>query len=297
MDLKTLKTFQSIVKHRSFNRAAQEMNYVQSTVTMQIQKLEADLGVVLIERGRDFRLTEAGRLFYEQSLQIVKQMDQLQSSITDMRLGEAGHVRLGVTEPTASCRLPAVLGRFMRGFPHIRISLEISGTPHLCERLLGGELDFAISTAPSLGTELEFEPLLREEFVLLLPEDHPLTDREKVETEHLEGHRLLITSATCPYRRKLESVMQEKGNVKLDTMEIGSMTALKFYVESGIGVALVPRIAAEPLTSGMTIRPIGDSLIHMPIGILRKRSDPLPLASRKLYQALKDELTEKKAPG
>lgn len=72
MDLKTLKTFQMIVKHGSFIRAADEMNYVQSTVTMQIQKLESELGIQLIERGKKISLTEAGRLFYDQSLQIVK---------------------------------------------------------------------------------------------------------------------------------------------------------------------------------------------------------------------------------
>lgn len=59
MDLKTLKTFQMIVKYGSFIRTAQEMNYAQSTVTMQIQKLESELGVQLIERGKEIGLTEA----------------------------------------------------------------------------------------------------------------------------------------------------------------------------------------------------------------------------------------------
>lgn len=98
MDLKTLKTFQMIVKYGSFVRAAEEMNYVQSTVTMQIQKLESDLGVQLIERGKKIQLTEAGRLFHDQSLQIVKSMEQLQTNLSDLKLGEAGNIRIGVTE-------------------------------------------------------------------------------------------------------------------------------------------------------------------------------------------------------
>lgn len=63
MDMKAVKTFHKIVTCKSFNRAAEELNYAQSTVTMQIQKLETDLGVRLLERGKTFRLTEAGRLF------------------------------------------------------------------------------------------------------------------------------------------------------------------------------------------------------------------------------------------
>ncbi len=95
MDLKTLKTFQLIVSLGSFNRAAEELNYAQSTVTMQIQKLESDLGVQLIERGKGLQLTIAGRLFHERSLQIVKDLERLQSRISDLLLGEAGHIRLG----------------------------------------------------------------------------------------------------------------------------------------------------------------------------------------------------------
>lgn len=290
MDLKTLKTFQAIVKHGSFIRAAQEMNYVQSTVTMQMQKLESELGVTLIDRGKEIRLTEAGRLFYDQSLQIVKNMEQLQSSLSAMKSGTAGHIRLGVTEPTGSYRLPGILRKFMASYPNIRISVEISNTPDLCERVLEGEIDFALSTAPGLTTDLYFEPLFQEEFAVLMPDNHPLAHKEAIEPGDLHGHRLLITSATCPYRRKLEMAMQESGNATLDTMEIGSMTALKFYVESGLGIALVPKITVEPGSKGTTVRTIGGGLIHMTCGMVCKESAyPLQLASHKLYAFLKRE--------
>jgi DNA-binding transcriptional LysR family regulator len=291
MDLKTLKTFQAIVKHGSFNRAAQEMNYVQSTVTMQIQKLEAELGVQLFERGKEIGLTEAGRLFYDQCRQIVKNMERLQSSLADWKEGAAGQIRIGVTEPTASYRLPGILKRFLSEYPNIRVSMEISNTPVLSERTMRGELDFALCTAPGWGSGFYFEPWFREEFVALLPADHPLTRKEVIEPEHFEGNRVLITSETCPYRRKLERVMQENGRIRLDTMEIGSMTALKPYVESGLGIALVPRVMVEPLAPGTVVRELGSSLIHMTYGILCKESAyPFQPASRKLYQHLKREL-------
>lgn len=298
MDLKTLITFQMIVKYGSFVRAAKEMNYVQSTVTMQIQKLESELGVQLMERGngKEFRLTEAGRLFHDQSLQIVKNMEQLQTNLSNLQLGESGHIRIGVTEPTASYRLPGILKEFMSRYPNIRISVEFANTPMLSERILRGELDFALCSAPDLGADLYFEPLFKEEFVALMPENHPLTLKAVLSPEDIRGYRLLITSATCPYRRKLEMVMQETGNLTLDTMEIGSMTALKFFVESELGIALVPKIIAEPVSAGTTIRSIHGSLIYMTFGILCKVSAyPLQLAGQKLYQYLKLQLTEQSA--
>lgn len=293
MDLKTLKTFHLIVQYGSFNRAAQEMNYAQSTVTMQIQKLESELGVKLIERGKEISLTEAGRLFHEQSLQITKNMEYLQTSLSNLKSGNSGHIRIGVTEPTASYRLPGFLRNFMAEHPNVRISVEISNTPTLKERVLQGEIDFALSTAPDLGSELHFEPLFQEEFALLMPENHPLAQKEVIVPEEFRGHRLLITSATCPYRRKLEMVLQESGNLMLDTMEIGSMTALKHYVENGLGIALVPKIMIEPEISGTTARMVSGSLISMTFGILCKASAyPLQQASGKLYQQLKVHLKE-----
>ncbi|MNS41792.1 HTH-type transcriptional regulator GltR [compost metagenome] len=294
MDLKTLKTFQIIVNQGSFIRAAEEMNYAQSTVTMQIQKLESDLGIQLFERGKKIRLTEAGRLFYEQSLLIVKSMEQLQGDMSELQLGNAGHIRLGVTEPTASYRLPGILKQFLDQYPKIRVSVEFANTPVLSERLLHGEISMALCSAPDLGSDLYFEPLFQEEFVVLMPEDHPLALKEILSPGDFRGHRLLITSAVCPYRRKLEVVMRESGGVPLDTMEIGSMTALKYYVESGLGIAFIPAIMTNPVPAGMVIREIEGSLIHMTFGMLcRTSGNSLKAADLKLYQFLVQQLQGK----
>ncbi|WCK55052.1 LysR family transcriptional regulator [Aneurinibacillus sp. Ricciae_BoGa-3] len=294
MDLKLLKTFQLLANYGSFIRVAEEMNYAQSTVTIQIQKLESDLGVQLIERGKKIRLTEAGRLFHEQSLQIVKNMEQLQTNLSDFRLGESGNIRLGVTEPTASYRLPDILKRFLFRYPKIRISVNIANTPTLSEQLLKGDIDIALCSAPNLDSVLYFEPLFKEKFVVLMPENHPLAQKAAIAPEDIRGHRLLITSATCPYRKKLEMMLQESGNISLDTMEIGSMMALKYYVESGLGIALVPNILLKTVPIGTTVRTISGSPIDMISGILVKTSDyPLNLANSKLYQFFKHELYER----
>lgn len=291
MDLKTLKTFQMIVKYGSFIRAAEEMKYAQSTVTMQIQKLESDLGVQLIVRGKQIRLTDAGRLFHEQSLQIIKNMVQLQTNLSNLQLGESGDIRVGVTEPTASYRLPGIIKRFLSQSPNIRVSVDIANTPTLSERLHKGDIDLALCSAPDICTDLYFEPLFKEEFVLLMPENHPLAQKAVLDPDDIRGHRLLITSATCPYRRKLEVVMQDSGIIPLDTMEIGSMTALKYYVESGLGIALVPEIVLKPIPAGTTTRAMSGSLIDMTFGMLTKPSEyPLNLACSKLRQFLRQEL-------
>lgn len=93
---------------------------------------------------------------------------------------------------------------------------------------------------------------------------------------------------------KLEMVLQESGGETIDTMEIGSMSALKFYVESGLGIALVPSILSEALARGTVARPVSESLIFMTSGILCKESAyPLRNAALKLYRFLKQELVNR----
>ncbi|MDN4069679.1 LysR family transcriptional regulator [Paenibacillus vini] len=290
MDMKNLKTFHLIVKYGSFIRAAEEMNYAQSTVTMQMQRLESELGVELLERGKTIVLTEAGRLFYEQSLQIMNRLEQLQSNLADIQSGEAGHVRLGVTEPTASYRLPRLLGRFQAMYPKIKLSVDIGSSLNMSEQIRKGELEFALCSAPDLTTGLYFEPLFYEKFVVLLPENHVLTNRSTLAPADFQGHRLLITSATCPYRRKLEMVLKEAGATPLDTMEIGGMTALQHYVEAGLGIALVPEIGLNPIPAGTVARQM-EMPIDMSLGLLSRGPEaPLTLAVAKVYSFLQQEL-------
>lgn len=293
MDLKTLITFHSIVSFRSFHRAAEELNYAQSTVTMQIQKLESELGTQLIERGKTFQLTEAGRLFHEQSAHIVRDMEQLQSAMSDLLMGEAGSIRLGVVEPIASYQMPGILERFLSQFPKIRLSVDIANTPTLSERLLKGELDLTFCSRPEIGTDLYFEPLFSEDLVFLVPERHPLAAHPAIAFEDIRDHRVLLTSRNCPYRKKIEILLQDYCGNQLNVMEIGSMTALKSYVESGLGIALVPKSIIPLVSSQAVFREMKDNSIRITFGILVKTSDyPLKLASAKLYQCLKEKFVE-----
>jgi DNA-binding transcriptional LysR family regulator len=292
MDLKSIKTFHLIAEYGSFIRAAEALNYSPSTVTMQMRKLESDLGVVLIERGKPFRLTEAGRLFREQSMPLVRHMEQLQVVMADWESGEAGHVRLGVTEPTASRRLPELLKTFLLRYPKIRISVDIADTPTLTDRVLKGDVDLALCSSPDPGADLFYEPLFKEPFAVLVPERHPLARKAAIGAQDFREHRLLVTSAACPYRRKLEMTLKEAGYVPEDWMEIGSMSALKYYVASGLGIALIPAILLDPVPRGAVVRPLGEGLsIDMTFGMLyTKKASPFTRAMSKLHRFFREEL-------
>ncbi|MEW9702690.1 LysR family transcriptional regulator [Paenibacillus sp. SI8] len=291
MDIRTIKTFQTIIKLGSFQRAAEELQYGQSTVTMHIQKLEGDLGVKLLERGKTLKLTEAGRLFHQNADMLLKNYDFLHTSMTELIQGEAGIVRIGVMEPTASYRLPQILGPFLQQHPKVKVSIQIGNTTILGQMLNEGSIDLAICSTPDTGLENTFEPLFNEQLALLVPDTHPLASKEAIFLRDLQNENILITNTLCPYRQKLESSLLEKGGSPYTGMEIGNMAALKFYVQANFGIAVVPVITAIPNPGGTVLKEINDLDSGLVTGMLRKQSgSSFSSAAEKLIAILRNEL-------
>ncbi|MEC0226103.1 LysR family transcriptional regulator [Paenibacillus alba] len=291
MDIRNIKTFQTIIKLGSFQRAAEELQYGQSTVTMHIQKLEGDLGVKLLERGKKLKLTEAGRLFHQNADMLLKDYDFLHTSIAELIQGEAGIVRIGVMEPTASYRLPSILGPFLQQHPKVKVSIQIGNTTILGQMLNEGSIDLAICSTPDTGIENTFEPLFNEELALLVPDTHPLAVKEVIHLRDLQNENILITNSLCPYRQKLESSLLEKGGSPYAGMEIGNMAALKFYVQANFGIAVVPVITAMPNPEGTVLKKIQDLDSGLVTGMLRKTSgSSFSTAAEKLISLLREEL-------
>ncbi|OCT12101.1 LysR family transcriptional regulator [Paenibacillus pectinilyticus] len=291
MDIRNIKTFQTIIRLGSFQRAAEELQYGQSTVTMHIQKLESDLGVKLLERGKKLTLTEAGRLFHQNADLLLKDYDFLQASMDELVKGDAGIIRLGVMEPTASYRLPQLLGPFLRQHPKVKVSIHIGNTTVLGQMLHEGSIDMAICSTPNTGLDHAFEPLFIERLALLIPETHPLASKASIHLRDLQHEHLLITNSQCPYRQKLENALLENGGSPYSGMEIGNMAALKYYVQADFGIAVVPVITATPNPQGTVLKPIVDLDSGLVTGLLRKMNgSSFSLATESLVDIFRKEL-------
>lgn len=255
MDVRSIRTFRTIVKHRSFQKAAEELAYAQSTVTMQMKKLEDELGTKLIDRGKhSFQLTEAGLFLYERGEQLLFELEHLQEGIQHIRTGEAGYIRLGVMEPYASYRLPHILKPYFNRYPKVHLNLQIQSNQALGEMIRHGSLDIAICTLPDELAGLHYEKLLIEELALLIPHNHPFAQDKEISLNMLIEEQLLITSPVCPFRKGLEKVMADEGLRPHYRMEVSNMLAVKQYVSAGYGIAAVPTVAAEPLPPSCVLR-------------------------------------------
>ncbi|MBU8598878.1 LysR family transcriptional regulator [Shouchella clausii] len=296
MDLRSIKTFQTIIKHGSFQKAAEELSYAQSTITMQMKKLESELGVVLIERGKPFQLTEAGRLLALQGDLLLQEFERLQERMDALVKGEAGHIRVGAMEPAASYRLPYALAPFYEKFPRVNVSVQIESSRKLIEMVEADELDLAICTAANVPTTVRFLPLFPEEVAILMPDAHPLANEKDISLPQLENEPMLITTAACPFRRNIEKQMRDRGLRPTYRMEISNMLALKHYVQAGYGIAAVPIRCVMPPPKGTVLKAIRLFEEDLLVGLAENKTKPFGRVATSLKNILQKNLRYEKEP-
>ena len=270
MELRYLATFQTIVREGSFTKAADKLSYVPSTITLHIQHLETELGFRLfVRQGKQIQLSTAGQALYEQADVLLQHVRTLEQTMKEIVAGETGSLRIGVIEPAASTRLMPLLTEFCQEHPKIHITLEVTGTRFICQRLAVGQLEIGICSPPPAELGLTFEPLFFEPITLLLPATHPLAAQARITPGDLQDQRLLLTGQYCAYRETIEHFFSQRGIRANPCMEISSFEALKHGVQAGIGIAIVPTGAVSPAPQGTVLRPLAEIELTLPVGLVR----------------------------
>ena len=292
MEFKHLQTFQTIIKTGSFSQAAEKLQYAQSTITLHIQQLEVELGVkVFARRGKKVQLTKAGEALSTHASFLLHRAEILQREMTELVIGETGHLRIGSIEPVASLKLPNLLVSFCRKYPNIRLTLETGITKLIAQRVASGELDLAICSPPDTNLDLNFQRLFDDSMALLIPAKHYLSNKAIVEAIDLDKERLLLTETNCPYRQVFEKEVYVRSVNPDSGIEITSLKVLQSMVESGLGIGVVPIGVITPPPANTVVRTIDKVELKLPVGIATSSADRIPgLAFDVLVRTLRDGL-------
>ena len=245
MDLRRLRQFVAIAEERSFRRAAERLHVSQPPLSVALQRLEADVGVALLDRSRHHvRLTVAGEAFLVEARQMIAQA-QLSIEIAQRAAaGKLGTLRLSFVPSAALGLVPALLRMFRENFPDVKLVLAADTTAAQMTALLGGASDVGIVVPPvSEAADLRVEKLGTEELVLAVPSSHPLASQARVQLRTLASEAFV----GFPFREGpgFESVVvaacHECGFVPNFVEVASEMQTILALVSSGLGIALVPQ--------------------------------------------------------
>lgn len=247
ISLRQLQVFEAVARHLSFTRAAEELFLTQPTVSMQIKKLEGDIGLALTEQvGKQVSLTVAGRALHQASRDILDTLGRFEMLVDDHRGLKTGELRIAVVT-TAKYFAPRLLGKFFQQYPGINVSLEVANREHILERMNRNLDDLYLIGKPPEASDLEFLPYLENPLVIVAPAGHPLASRKAIPLSEIAKEHFIIRERGSGTRVALEAMFAEAGIESRVRMELGSNEAIKQGISGGLGIAL---LSQHTLTSG-----------------------------------------------
>jgi len=239
--LKQLRAFCRAAELGSISLAAESLYLSQPTVSLQIQALERELGIILFERkGPSIRLTPEGEVLYELAHPLVEGMDKLHETFAAYfgKL-ESGELNIAAGESTILYVLPEPMLRFTGAHPGIRLKLHnVTGRDGLA-MLRANEVDFAVGSMLEVPEDIDYHPFVTYAPTLITPLSHPLGKLREVELEDISPFGLILPPRHLSTWRIVDLVFRQNNVGYKVTLEAGGWEVIKKYVELGLGVSIV----------------------------------------------------------
>lgn len=262
MELRQLRYFVAVAEELSFTRASARLHIAQPALSVQVRRLEDELGVALLDRSRRaVALTDAGALMLAEARSLLGTLDQTVELVRRTAAGEVGRLAIGFVPSASNVALPPLLRRFRSIAPDVAVHLREMAPDDLVRALHEERIDVAFLYLPFDDPSLEHRVVSREAFVAALPEDHRLAGAEKVAMRQLRDEPFVLPARHgMPglHARVLE-LCRRAGFTPLAVQEdVWLVQTIVGLVGAGLGVALVPASVQALARRGVVYRPLRD---------------------------------------
>ena len=238
--------------HRHFGRAAESCFVTQPTLSMQIKKLEEDLGVIIFDRSKQPLIpTDVGQRLIDQARVVLSESAELQNIIEDHKNEVSGVLRIGIIPTLAPYLLPRFIGHYKRTWPNIIIKVEELTTSHIIELLQKDLLDVGILVTPLKENKIIEKPVFYEEMMIYANANHPLHQKKEITPVDIATPDIWLLSDGHCFRDQvvnLCSYMSGAGGGLPFQFEAGSLETLMNIVDVEGGITLIPELAKYTLT-------------------------------------------------
>lgn len=270
--------FVRTVEKGSFTRAAQELNYAQSSVSKMVADLESECGMTLLERGKSgVRLTSAGEQLMPFFRKLLNDQRELEEQLCRMNGIETGLVRIGTFSSVAINWLPDIFARLREDYPGIEYEMLLGDYAEV-ERWIGeGRVDCGFLRLPTLPG-FDAVPLTQDEYKLVMPVGHPLAEKETVAIEELEGLPFLLLEHGG--RTEVTEILERSNvhpDIRFTTWEDFAIMAM---AEKGLGVGILPDMILRRIPYKIEVRSLKEPY-YRSIGIaMKSRAHTTPAVGR-----------------
>jgi len=253
MTLTQIEYILAVEKYRHFNKAAKACHVSQPTLSMQIQKAEEFLGVVIFDRSKAPIIpTSQGLLIINQLRIVIREYKKIFDVINLESREPSGELKLGVIPTLAPYLIPLFLDLFSKKYPKVKLTIEEFKTEEIIDLLDKDELDVGLLVTPISGSQFVERVLFHEAFYIFASKGHPLLDFEKVKEKDLSRQDVWLLKEGHCLRQQVVNVCKlkdEDASIQNLKFEGGNLETLKNLVKKGSGYTILPEIAVMNLNS------------------------------------------------
>ena len=245
LTLRQLKVFESVARHLSYSRAADELHLTQPAVSMQIKQLEDNINLPVFEQlGKRIFLTEAGQELYQYSRAISQQLADLEVALDELKGMERGKLNISVVT-TANYFAPHLLAKLCQRYPNVTVSLNVSNRETVLKQLADNLIDLAIMGQPPDHLDIDSQSFMENPLVVVAPPNHPLCKEKNIAVKRLASEIFLVRESGSGTRSAMERFFAAH-EIKINKgMETDTTEAIKQAVQAGMGLGIMSRHTVE----------------------------------------------------
>lgn len=283
-NLQKYMAFVKTVETGSFTRAAAVLNYSQSSVSKMIADLEKEWKMTLLERDRTgIHLTSSGEQILPYARLLIENYHKLESLVDDINGVQKGIIRIGTFASVAINWLPEIFAKFQRDYPGIEYEMLLGDYEEVENWIGEGRVDCGFLSIPT-RTEFDTFSLTQDEYMVVLPQGHPLTLKEKTDIHDLEGEPFMLLEHGG--RTEVTELLEKyhvHPEIRFTTWEDYAIMAM---VEKGLGIGILPKMILRRIPYHIEIRPLTEPY-YREIGIAVKNKKMMSPAVARFFQYLK----------
>ena len=295
MELYQLGYFIEIARQRSFTRAAGRLRMAQPALSQQMKNLEVELGTPLFHRGRkEVQLTAAGKTFLPRAEALLIQAEAAKAVVSDVAQLRGGKLVIAAIPSVSACLLPEVIQHFTKQHAQVALQLIEDSSERVADCVESGLADIGFLQLPASKSAFMAQPLITEPFVLLIGSSHPIASEKAVMLGQLSAVPFIFYKGRA--RDTALEACREAGFQPRIVCESGELGTVRALVAAGLGLAIVPRLAAGNLPAsisavsirepkmqrqiaavwqkGSVLSPAAATLLHLTTGLLLQENRP-----------------------
>ena len=284
MELRHLRYFIAVAEELHFGRAAERLGISQPPLSQQIQALEEEIGARLFERtNRRVELTDAGRLFLDESRQVLAQVDKAVLLARRAHLGELGELKIGFTSSAPfTSTIPSSIHAFRKAYPDVHLDLQEMSSRQVLKALLEESLQVGVIRPLALPDAVHWVELFREPLVAVLRADHPLAagseDGLAIAALAEEPFVFFPRSYGTGLYAQVIALTRQAGFSPRIAQEASEAMTIIGLVSAGLGVSILPASFRRTRVDGVVYRTLSDPEATTAVWLVRRQNEGSPLA-------------------